>query len=122
MREELNSFEDIDLFFKDCSTPDWDGYGARAVTELNCNLAKQVMAALPTKPTSLSVEPDGEFCFEWFRSLRSLFSISIADSGMLTYAGLFDGRPINGTVLFVDHIPEPIPTLCLLLIDGCFKE
>ena len=56
----------------------------------------------------VTVEPDGEIAFEWYRQPRRVFSISIGSRNVITFAGLFGLNKVNGEEYFGDEIPKTI--------------
>lgn len=101
--------------FEESAKPDWDAYGAHPVSE--ATLA-QALAFLDVLPSTLlwpeiSPHPDGELAFEWSFGPRRLLTVSIHESGRLSYAALFGRARLHGTeFLLRDELPEPI-TLAL---------
>lgn len=92
------------------STPDWDGYGAKAVSLQALEGARRILAALPaTVPLpELNADPDGEVSLEWYLQPRQVFSISVSEWGDLSYAGLFGPNRIHGVEILIDRIPAAI--------------
>lgn len=90
-----------------CSYPDWDGHGARPISSLTKAWAELFLDALPMSlPTPEIVpEADGEVAIEWDIGTDRIFSVSIGDTGLLHFAGLFGGgierhgvEPFDGLV------------------------
>jgi hypothetical protein len=75
---------------------------AKAVT-----FALQLPRSLPAP--EISADPDGEISFDWFGPSGKMYSISINQSGRLSYAGWFreDSR-VHGTETLADAAPEQI--------------
>jgi len=44
----------------------------------------------------------------WHRSPRMVFSVSIGQTGNLSYAGVFGQNTTHGTETFVDDVPKTI--------------
>lgn len=103
-------FQTLSDILKECSTDNWDGYGARAIDMASYTEALRFLYFLPkTLPApEITVEPDGEIAFEWRHSKRRIFSVSIGEKGELTYAGLFGFNKTHGTEFFGDEFPETI--------------
>jgi hypothetical protein len=82
----------------DAALPDWDGYGANAVSAQSAGLAHDLLAVLPTAfpAPSIGVDADGEISFEWQGAPGSLFGISVSPTGWLTYAGVYSGARQSG--------------------------
>ena len=107
MAEVLQSLNNV---FKECSTDNWDGYGAKAIDRISFVQALRFIHSLPrTIPTpDLTAEPDGEIALEWYHGKRRIFSVSIGRTGELTYAGLFGSNKTHGTEYFGDELPKTI--------------
>jgi len=96
--------------YEEALTSGWDGYRARPVDSFSYIHALSFVSALPsTVPLpEVAVDPDGEVEFEWFRSPRWLFTVSVGRSGNLSYAGLFGGNKVHGVEQFSEGLPEAI--------------
>ena len=106
-----NCLQALHEAFEESSQPDWDAYGARPVSETTL---AQALAFLDVLPSTLlwpdiSPHPDGELAFEWYFGQRRLLTVSVNDSGRLSYAALFGQARQHGTeFLLRDELPEPI--------------
>ena len=109
--DRLNPIFDmiIDLI-AECLTDNWDGYGAKALQTHSYIGALKFLYLLPTTTPhpDISVDPDGELVFEWYKAPRKVFSVSIGTNSELVYAGLYGLNKVNGTELFTDEIPNTI--------------
>lgn len=96
--------------YAECSSENWDGYRARAVTESDLKAAIHFLETLPTviPPPEISVEPDGEFAFEWYRGPHDVLSVSIGRMGRLSFAARIGRRRRHGTEYFADELPTII--------------
>ncbi len=105
-----NVYLAIQEILEEGSTDNWDSYGAKAVTQQTYDQALRFLRALsPAVPMpEISLEPDGEFAFDWFRAPGWVFSVSIGGTGDLTYAGVFGKNKTHGTEVFQDEIPKVI--------------
>ena len=94
--------------FRDCSEPDWDGYGAAPANELSMRWAKQVLAAFPSclGVPEIAFEPDGDAGLEWWRGPGRVLSVSVGRNGELRYAARFNAARIIGTEMFADGLPK----------------
>ncbi|MDR4504735.1 MAG: hypothetical protein MRK01_08095 [Candidatus Scalindua sp.] len=103
------NIESLINIFEECSTDNWDGYGAKALTESSLNEALRFIRSLPiTMPSpELSIEPSGEIAFEWHIAPRKTFCVSV-DDNLLTYAGIFGSSKTHGTEYFEYEIPKTI--------------
>jgi len=97
--------------YNECSIENWDGYGAESVTEADLDAAFRFLRTLPTSIPSpeISVDPDGEFAFEWYRG-NDLLSASIGRLGRISYAARFGHRKVHGTEYLGDEAPHVIIT------------
>ena len=100
---------------QECNSDNWDGYGAKALTEDIFAEARCFIENLPISapPPELSIDPDGEIVFEWYASPRKTFSVSVGIN-CLTYAGIFGSSTTHGTEPFDNDIPKTI-------IDSLFR-
>jgi hypothetical protein len=96
--------------FREASEPGWDGYGALAVLPSTAAQARAFLSLLPSmlpRP-DISAHPDGELALEWSFGPDSLLTVSINDSGRLSYAWLLGHESTHGTEWFVDSIPDAV--------------
>ena len=105
--ESLDSLLDA---FKEASRPNWDGYGAYPVSGATIAQARALLDLLPsTLPRpEISPHPDGELAFEWFFGPRRLLTVSVNESGRLSYAALFGNARLHGTEFLSDALPEAV--------------
>jgi hypothetical protein len=106
-------FEELLKTFEECREPNWDGYGAQAVSEETYHLAHQFLAALPlsTPVPSIGAEPDGHITVEWHRSPQRTLSVSVSSEGDLHYAALLEAERICGTETFRARMPQVLADL-----------
>jgi len=102
--------------YQSASSSNWDGYGASAVKEQAKSDAERFLELLPSNLAmpEVSVDPDGDISFEWLKSKRYLFSISLSGNNKIVYAGIFGGNETHGTEFFGDTIP-------IVIIDAIRK-
>jgi len=95
---------------EEASRRNWDGYGAEPVSSATLAQALTFLDLLPTTlPTpDISAHPDGELAFEWSLGPRRLLTVSINESGRLSYAALLGQARLRGTDFLLDALPEPI--------------
>lgn len=95
---------------EECSVDNWDGYGAKSISLDSYRNAQLFAMTLPTTIPlpEVSVDPDGEVSFEWYRGPRMVFSLSISAHNEINYAGLFGHNKVNGKEYFYDEIPKAI--------------
>lgn len=97
-----------------CETchPNWDGEGAAPVSRQCYNKASAFLASLPAgvPDPDIAADPDGEVSFTWSRGPLQIFSVSVAPTGRLSYAGLYGGNSAHGTEYLVgDALPAVVP-------------
>lgn len=94
--------------FRDCSEPNWDGYGAVPANGLSMWWAKQVLAALPNRlgVPEIAFEPDGDAGLEWWQGPNRVLSVSVGRNGELRYAARLNATRIIGTEMFADGLPK----------------
>jgi hypothetical protein len=95
---------------KDGSLGGWDGYGAMAVSKQALLGARRFVDLLdPDIPDpEVTLGTAGEITFDWYRTQRMIFSISIPDEFRLHYAGLFGKNKISGTEEIAAALPESV--------------
>jgi hypothetical protein len=87
--------------------PGWNGPGTDPISLAGYRNAERFVRVLPywVRVPEIAVFPDGAIEFEWYARPRHVFAVSVADSDLLHYAGLFGVRTAHGTVRFVDEFP-----------------
>jgi len=106
--EAASILEDIARIIKDCSVPDWDGYGAEALTEAVVEPCKRFLAALPDSCARPWAGPENDGCiaFEWENGSNWLLSASVKLNGEISWAGIVGGERLSGTFPMADGLPE----------------
>ena len=102
---------EMDLILDEANENNWDGYNASAVKYESYIEAQKFIDSYPLSTMILpevSIDPDGELSFEWYKDSEYCFSISFDGDDILTYAGLFGINKINGREYFGDEIPKTI--------------
>ena len=104
--------------FRDCSEPDWDGYGAAPANDLSMWWTKQVLAAFPGRlgVPGIAFEPDGDAGLEWWRAPTRVLSVSVGRNGELRYAARLNAARIIGTEMFADGLPKRLADAAYELI------
>ena len=89
------------------STDDWDGEGARSITESTINSAIQFICALPEglPPPAIEPEPTGEISFEWYKDNRHVCVLTVQDGVVRWSALIGTGAPLYGREFFARSIP-----------------
>jgi hypothetical protein len=72
-------------------------------------LAVAFIAALPHEvaPPEISIDPDGEVAFDWCRD-DDMLSVSLGQTGRLTYAWDIQDGPKSDTALFPGEMPKTL--------------
>ncbi len=101
---------EIEALLKETSETNWDGYGAVAAKTDSYIEAQRFLNSFPTSLPlpEVSIDPDGEFTFEWYKDAENNFSISFNEESELNYAGLFGINKTHGLEYFGDEIPDII--------------
>ena len=110
--------------YLECSTDNWDGYGAKAATLRAYREAKRFIESLPTSVPipEISVDPDGEFTFEWYAGPRNIFSVSVSHNSELTYAGLFSHGKTHGVEYFGEYFSDELSESILTNLRRLLRE
>jgi hypothetical protein len=92
------------------SLPNWDGYGAAPVADSTVWHAQRFLAAIPESwpNAEIDVDPDGEVSFEWARDAHWVFTVSVSETGRLSYAGLFGTSRVHGVENLAGTLPRAI--------------
>lgn len=95
---------------EEASRPNWDGYGASAVSDTTVAQGLALLDLLPsTVPApEVSAHPDGELAFEWWLGPHRALTVSINEMGRLSYAAMFGAARQHGTEYLVDVLPDPL--------------
>lgn len=107
LRIAIAALEDT---YEKASFSNWDGYGAKPVTEQARSEAERFLELLPSSVPmpEVSMDPDGDISFEWIRSRHYVFSVSLSGANKIVYAGILGGNDTHGTEFFGDTIPRII--------------
>lgn len=105
--------ESVEAVFQaaqEAARPNWDGYGARPVSEATIAQALAFLDLLPTTlaQPEISAHPDGELAVEWSFGPRRLLTVSVSESGRLSYAALIGHARQHGTEFLLDSLPDSI--------------
>lgn len=109
--DESAAAEELQAVWNECRLSNWDGYGAEPVSRATYVKAFQLLKSLSSlncPPPSFGAEADGELTMEWYRGPRRTLSISINETGEISYAALLGPRRAYGSELFFDETPERI--------------
>jgi hypothetical protein len=88
--------------------PNWNGYGAAAVSHDTYRHAYCFLDSLPLglPVPSVGVEADGQLTFEWYRNPSRTLSVSVSADGDLHYAALIGLKKEYGTEIFIGDFPD----------------
>jgi len=105
-----NAVSALDDLYQECCEANWDGYGAKAISEDAYVEAYMLLMLLPSDiPIPGFVpEPTGAIGLEWFRGTRYVFVLSVSGENFITYAGLFGINKVHGSEYFGDSLPASI--------------
>jgi hypothetical protein len=97
--------------YQECSSADWDGYGAIGVTSEAYEEAKRIIDLLPSsiRMPEIVAEPTGEIGFEWRGRQGRIFIMSVNGRHRISYAGIFDGNKTHGS----EHFEETLPSVVI---------
>ena len=104
----------IEQIAVECSAPDWDGYGARPISDLAKQSAQRFVNMLPADlpAPQAAPDPDGEISLSWDFGPNRVFTVSVAESGTVNYAGIL-GRGVKR------HGQEPYrPGVARILVES----
>lgn len=80
----------IEQLAAECSASSWDGYGAKPISGIAKQNAQHFVELLPAdlpEPEAVP-DPDGEVSLCWDFGPDHVFTISLAESGVVNYAGI----------------------------------
>ncbi len=94
----------------ECRMPNWDGYGAEAVSQQSFSVAYRFLDALPFgfPLPSIGAEPDGCLTLEWHRTPHHTVSVSASPQAELHYSALIGPNRVYGTEVFFGEPPNAI--------------
>ena len=102
---------------RECSVPDWDGYGAAPANPMSAAWAEKVVTAFPRSLgiPHFSFDPDGEALLEWIVAKDRVLSVSVGADGEIRYAARISGFKRTGIEVFADALPTGLAeTACRL--------
>lgn len=102
---------------KECSVPDWDGYGAAPADAMSAARAERVVTAFPPSLgiPHFSFDADGEALLEWIVASDRVLSVSIGADGELRYAARISGFKRTGIEIFADGLPKGLAEMACRL-------
>lgn len=93
---------------RDCSTENWDGYGARPLLVGALREAALVLRSLPpgVVEPEIAAEPDGSIGVEWRKDEGQRFAVSLAGIGRIFFSGVYrDGTSERGVEVLGEGFP-----------------
>jgi len=108
--QRLRALEELLVVFEETSSPNWDGFDSRPVEPRTLAWAAELLMSLPAyiPEPGISVHPDGQISFEWFRDPHHVFALSIDGRGVIHYSGILGPKDTRGTDQFADRVPVEI--------------
>lgn len=105
---ETNSLnEEIGAAAAEGGEENWDGEGARAVSGMTADIARELARLLPSdvpKP-DVCATPHGEIDFDWTIERGLGLTISVGPEGDIAFAGIFHGAKLSGTEPWKSVLP-----------------
>ncbi len=101
LRDSLNEV------YRECSQPDWDGYGATAISQEAYEEANKIINLLPSSipMPEIFADPTGDIAFEWHKEKSQVFAFSVKGKNTIIFAGLIAGNKVHGSEYFDDTLP-----------------
>ena len=104
----------LDKVFEECSSQNWNGEDAPAISQDAYIEALRFIKNLPTYVDfplpEIVPDNDGEISFEWYKDTRDVFVVSISGKNRIAYAGIFGTNDIHGTEFWGESIPPIVLT------------
>lgn len=104
--------QELDQMYDECSSDNWDGYGASALSSLALNETKQFISQMPIwmSEPELVPEPSGDVGLQWDFGKNKMLTISFSGDNSLVYAAILGSpkRKKYGSEIFNRTIPEEI--------------
>lgn len=107
----IGYLKDIILeIFHECSTENWDAYGAKPISSKVVHETFKFIDLLPPNITMPDVipEPFGDIGLQWKKSKGQILSLSITPEGVVSYAFIFGKNEGCGHLQFFDELPKII--------------
>lgn len=105
--------KELNEIYRECSSPNWDGYNANPISEDTLYQAIGIIELLSNDYLNLSIpdiapEPDGDIAFEWEDNDGYTFGFSVNENKTINYAGIFGPNTVHGNEIFIDTLPPAI--------------
>ena len=94
----------------------WDGEGARAISEETANIAQKIVIEFPSgiEEPDISASPRGDIDFDWVAKEDVMLTISVVSSGKIVFALMLGDLHLSGTEPWKGNLPE--------FLDCCFEH
>ena len=99
----------LNELYSDCNAPNWDGYGAKAISYATYRKALEFLEAMPNKLPRPAFVPDndGELSLEWRDARGQVLSVSLSSNGRMTV--LYLPERFRTTMLWTKpELPRPL--------------
>jgi len=99
--------EILDIY-NECSSEDWDCYGAEPVQWETVEQAFKFLELLPEDylMPEICADPDGDICLEWYGAKGWIFSVSFIEDGIMVYVTSFGNEKLkSGNSILDSSIP-----------------
>ncbi len=98
--------------YRDCSTDNWDGYGALPLKIEAVREAERFLYAMPLwmPIPEICLLPNGDIGFQWSFGRNRILTVSLSGNDIVTYASILGSpeRKKYGTEIFNDSIPKDV--------------
>ncbi len=111
----------LEEVLEESARDDWDGYGARCVSEETAARARGFLLALPFSATHVDIQadPHGDVLFEWCVSPDWILTVAINQHGRLAYSSLLGRGRTRGIEFLEGGLP---PTIAIALARLAERE
>lgn len=99
----------IDVFSA-ASEDGWEGEGSSAVARKTLSITTGLVDSLPLafRTPTISGEPDGHVCLEWYVHPRRVLTVSVSSEGVLHWAALVGEEDPRGSCRFYGKLPKTL--------------
>lgn len=103
----------LEQAYSEANHAGWDGHDALPASPQSFELATNFIRCLPidAEMPEVSVDPDGDISFEWFKSKSRLVILSFGKDRAITYVGFLGKTRNKGVETFDFSIPANIKNL-----------
>ena len=111
LRAKFDKVRELQEIYNGCSSNNWDGEGANAISESAYVEAARFIRLLPVAfpLPDIVPEPNGQIGFEWPVRRQHMFVVAVGGTQTLTFAGMFGAdSSTHGTEPFSDSLPASI--------------